>query len=189
MKKWVVAILAVVMVFALAACGGKSEESADTDQKSSESKQEQQVNEDSNKSSDLFKDGVYEDDDVKIVITKAEVIPEGDTTYSKYNLADGDVICFWYDITNKTSKKVTLDTQWALTFKAVQDNNPNSVNELDTAPLPDESFIDAQMEEIKEGGTVSCCWGYKLDDNETPVTLIAKDILGNEMGSQNYDVK
>ena len=179
--------------------GGSSDDKKKTEDKpkaqqeqevdKTEPEQEQKVEEDSNKSSDLFKDGVYEDDDVKIVITKAEVIPEGDTTYSEYNLADGDVICFWYDITNKTSKKVTPDTQWALIFKAVQDNDPNRVNELDTAPLPDSSFTDVQMEEIKEGGTVSCCWGYTLDDNETPVTLIAQDILGNEKGSQNYDVK
>lgn len=32
MKKWIVCILSVVMIFALAACGGKSEDSADADQ-------------------------------------------------------------------------------------------------------------------------------------------------------------
>lgn len=46
MKKWVVAILAVVMVFALAACGGKSEESANTDQTEKKSETKQAVKED-----------------------------------------------------------------------------------------------------------------------------------------------
>ena len=39
MKKWLVCILSVVMIFALAACGGKSSESADTDKAEKAEKQ------------------------------------------------------------------------------------------------------------------------------------------------------
>ena len=46
MKKWLVCVLSVVMIFALAACGGKSNESADTDKAEKKTETKQSVKED-----------------------------------------------------------------------------------------------------------------------------------------------
>lgn len=64
------------------------------------------------------------------------------------------------------------------------------MNELNMASLPDDAFLDSQMEIIKKDGTVSNAVAYELDDDVTPVTLTAEDMItGEEMGTINYEVK
>ncbi|WP_241354139.1 DUF5067 domain-containing protein, partial [Pseudomonas aeruginosa] len=79
---------------------------------------------------------------------------------------------------------------WLAVFVAIQDNDPNSVNELNVGTLPDEKYLDSQMEQIKEGGTVENAISYELDDTKTPVVLKAtKGIDGKELGEQTYNLK
>lgn len=55
---------------------------------------------------------------------------------------------------------------------------------------PDDSFLDSQMETIKQDGTVKNAVAYELDDLETPVTLIAtQGIMGDELGKQDFNIK
>jgi len=75
-------------------------------------------------------------------------------------------------------------------FEAVQDNDPNKVNTLEVTGLPDDQFLDSQLETIKKDGTVKNAVAYELDDLETPVTLIATQGMGGEkLGEQNFNIK
>lgn len=58
-------------------------------------------------------------------------------------------------------------------FEAVQDNDPDAVNTLEVAGLPDDQFLDSQLETIKKDGKVKNAVAYELDELENPVTLIA----------------
>ena len=85
-----------------------------------------------------------------------EVILPGDTTYNMHNLEEysqGPVIAFWYNATNKSGEDIDAISAWLEgNFKAVQDNDPNKINELEVSALPDDRFLDSQTETIKKGG-------------------------------------
>lgn len=143
--------------------------------------------EESGSDESAFKDGVLTTDDVKIVITNHRVIPVG----KKGNeYGDKPVIAFWYEITNLTDKD-TSPLDWIYYFSAYQDNNPNAENQLDVAALPDDRFLDSQSENIKKGGTVENAIAYELDDETTPVELVANDSLGfgDDLGRVTYQLK
>ncbi len=133
-----------------------------------------------------FADGVLTLDDYTITITDYKVIRPGEEG-NEYG--EKPVIAFWYDTTN-TGEEADVDpsTAWIFVFEAVQDNDPNAVNTLNMGMLPDDRFLDSQMQDIKPGGTVSNAVAYELDDETTPVTLTASDILGSEYGSQTFEI-
>lgn len=134
-----------------------------------------------------FKDNVLVAEDVKIEITDYKVIPAGELG-NEYS--DKPVIAFWYNTTNISGKEVDPSMAWIVMFTAIQDNNPNAINELDMGMLPDEQFLDTQSEIIKKGGTVANAVAYELDDDTTPVTLKAtKGIMGEYLGEQNFEIK
>src|SRR5699024_9386147 len=117
-------------------------------------------------------------DDFKIEITDYQVIPAGETG-NEYG--DTPVIAFWYDTTNTSGTDIDPSTAWIYSLKAIQDNDPNAINELDMGMLPDDSFLDSQLETIKKDGTVSNAVSYELDDDFTPVTLVATNgLFGDE---------
>ena len=126
-------------------------------------------------------------EDVQIEITDYKVIPVGEAG-NEYG--DAPVIAFWYSTTNRSGKEdITPMMAWIAIFSAVQDNDPNMVNELEVGMMPDDAYLDTQMAEIKPDGTVDCAISYVLDDETTPVTLTAtKGILGEELGSQNFEI-
>ncbi|MDO4271945.1 MAG: stalk domain-containing protein [Candidatus Saccharibacteria bacterium] len=134
-----------------------------------------------------FKDNTLVAEDVKIEIVNYAVIPVG---------KDGNlhgkkpVIAFWYNTTNLTGKSMTPISAWFAMFTAIQDNNPNAINELDVGLLPDVSFSDSQSEKIKKGGTVLNAIAYELDDDTTPITLKAtRGLLGEDLGEQTFEIK
>ena len=122
-----------------------------------------------------------------IRITSHKVINPGEEG-NEYG--DKPVIAFWYDTlvspNYDNSAPINPSTAWIMNFKAVQDNDPNAVNELQIAPLPDKQFLNSQTSEIKPGGTVSNAVAYELTDTTTPVKLTAEDMLGTEYGSFEY---
>lgn len=134
-----------------------------------------------------FKDNVVVTEDVQIEITDYKVIPVGEAG-NEYG--DAPVIAFWYSTTNRSGKEdITPMMAWIAIFSAVQDNDPNMVNELEVGMMPDDAFLDTQMAEIKPDGTVDYAISYVLDDETTPVTLTAtKGILGEELGSQDFEI-
>ncbi|WP_421000833.1 DUF5067 domain-containing protein (plasmid) [Carnobacterium maltaromaticum] len=97
------------------------------------------------------------------------------------------VIAFWYDtlVSPDYDNDPPIDPTfaWIGNFSAVQDNDPNKINELGMGSLPDDAFLDTQLSKIKPGGTVSNAVAYELSDNETPVTLTAES-FNKEFGKK-----
>ncbi|OKO50847.1 DUF5067 domain-containing protein [Bacillus toyonensis] len=134
-----------------------------------------------------FKDNEAKLNDLKIKITETKVIQVGEkgNEYGKK-----PVFAIWYETTNLSDKEINPTTGWMAVFKAVQDNNPNSVNTLEIGGLPDDQFLDSQLETIKKDGTVKNAVAYELDDLETPVKLIAtQGISGDKLGEQIFNIK
>ena len=184
MKKLLTMMLFITMSISLIACTNAPEQEK-TDTKQEEVNQQKDTQEEQSEA--YFKNNIAETEDVKIEITKTKIIPVGE---SGNEYGDKPVIAFWYKTTNKTDKEVDPTMAWMFTFIAIQDNNADSLNELEVGMLPDERFLDSQLENIKKGGTVENAVAYELDDEVTPVTLVAKeDLLGNEIGRQDYNVK
>lgn len=133
-----------------------------------------------------FADGVFETADVRIEINEARKIEVG-APGNEYG--QKPVLAFWYDTTNKTGEKMT-PLEWISIFTAIQDNDPNAVNQLGVGSLPDFAFLESQTEEIKPGGTVSNAIAYKLDDKITPVELVASIDFGSiEIGRQTFPLQ
>ena len=134
-----------------------------------------------------FKDNEIVVKDYTIKITDWKVIPVGEkgNEYGK-----SPVIAFWYDTTNTSGKEINPTSAWIYIMEAVQDNDPNTVNELNVASLPDDQFRDTQLQKIKQGGTVSNAVAYELTDEETTVELTAKSsMIGDSIGSMTFDIK
>ena len=185
MKKllWTATILSALL---LSACGD-DEAVKDNGTKVATNNENAESKEESKGNDFYFKDNEVKIEDLKIKITDTKVIQPGEKG-NEYG--EKPVIAFWYDTTNLSDKDIDPITAWIAVFTAIQDNNPNSINELEMGMLPDESHLDSQMETIKKDGTVSNSIAYELDDLETPVTLVAtRGVLGDEIGKQDYNVK
>ena len=125
--------------------------------------------------------------DMIIKITDVKTIAVGEPG-NEYG--DVPVIAFWYDTTNVSGEDLDPTTAWIGSFNAFQDNDPNAENELNIGPHPDDTFLDSQMEKIKEGGTVSNAAAYELTDTTTPVELVASLDLGfTEVGSATFQLQ
>lgn len=137
---------------------------------------------------EYFADGVAQTEDFRIEITDYKMILPGEEG-NEYG--DDPVIAFWYNTTNLSGEETSAMTAWLMTFTAVQDNDPNMVNELSVASLPDDRFLQSQMQTIKEGGTVENAMAYTLTDTTTPVVLTAKSniFLDDELGSQTFNLE
>ena len=171
------AVVLLTMCLTIAACGGASsgdgakEAAKSTGTTAAESKEETAAEtapeteaaaaETEAESPYYFKDMEIVTKDYSIKITDWKVIEAGDEG-NEYG--DKPVIAFWYDTTNTSGKEIDPMTSWLYTITAVQDNDPNAINKLNTAMLPDASFIDSQMAKIKQGGTVSNAVAYELTE-------------------------
>ena len=134
-----------------------------------------------------FSNNVIITKDYTIEITDYKVIPVGQEGNEH---GDAPVIAFWYKTTNTSGKEINPTSAWIYIMSAVQDNDPNKVNKLDVASLPDSKFLDSQLATIKAGGTVENAVAYELTDTETPVELTALEgMLGPEIGSQTFELK
>lgn len=147
-----------------------------------------ELDEDTVDSDYYFKDNILKTKDVKIEITDYKIIPIGEEG-NEYG--EKPVIAFWYNTTNLTGNEdVNPISAWIAMFTCIQDNNPNAINELEAGMLPDDRFLDSQMETIKKDGTVENAMSYELDDLETPVTLKAtRGVGGEELGEQTFEIK
>lgn len=193
MKKLSVIASTAAAILLLSACGASNEAPASAEQPSAtaptESNKEGSSPEgvtESNDARESFEGGVFIGPDFTIKITDHKVIPKG-AEGNEYG--DKPVIAFWYEITNTSDDDVT-PTDFVFVFKAIQDNNADSINELEVGGMPDDDFLDSQLEKIKKGGTVESAVAYELDDLETPVRLVASLDLGfTELGSEIYKLK
>ncbi|WP_115727998.1 DUF5067 domain-containing protein [Actinomyces culturomici] len=138
-------------------------------------------------SNSSFANGVLDTPDATITITQVKKIAVGEPG-NEYG--DAPVIAFWYDVTNKSGKDMDPSSQWLFSITAYQDNNPNAENKLEVGMLPDQAFLDTQLEKIKQGGTVSNAMAYVLTDETTPVDLVASADFGmTEIGRQSYPLQ
>ena len=179
MKKMLLVLIGVLFLM-----GCSSEE---TNESSSNSDTKEVVKEAKEEKGVYFKDGEAKLEDLKIKITETKVIQPGEKG-NEYG--EKPVFAIWYDTTNLSDKEIHPIMAWSVVFEAVQDNNPNAVNTLEVAGLPDDQFLDTQMEIIKKDGTVPNAVAYELDDLETPVILTAtQGVGGDELGTQEFDIK
>lgn len=206
MKKFKLLAMVGICGIALAACGGEettSKESAAPKETTavessavaeSEVASSEVVKEDGDfveSADDAYFDGtILKGNTYSVKITDHKVIPVGEPG-NEYG--ENPVIAFWFDTLVSpdydNSTPIDPNTAWIMNFTAVQDNDPNMVNELNVGMLPDEQFLDSQMAQIKPGGTVSSAMAYELTDAETPVTLTAGSMLGDEFGSVDFEIK
>ena len=187
-KRALTIVFAAFMALSLTACGGAPADTAENATQTEQSSDEAQEPADTEPESEYyFKDNVLVSEDVRIEIKDWKVIPVGDTG-NEYG--EKPVIAFWYDTTNLSgNENVTPSTAWIAMFTAVQDNDPNMVNELNVGMLPDEQYLDSQMAQIKKDGTVSNAIAYELTDETTPVVLKAtRGIGGDTLGEQTFDI-
>jgi len=191
MKKIKLLVALGVCGLVLGACGNEEESNTPEKQAASQvdvAKEESKAVESESKNEDFyFKDDELVINDLEINITDTKIIPVGETG-NEYG--EKPVIAFWYDTTNLTEKELDPLIAWIAVFSAFQDNNPDSVNELNVASLPDEKFLDTQSEVIKQNGTVANAIAYELDDDITPVELKANQgIDGKDLGEKTIEVK
>lgn len=121
--------------------------------------------------------------DYTIEITDVKVIPADQNQYEK-----APTIAFWYKTTNISKDNLSPSTAWIRAFEAYQDNNPDYLNELDVASLPDAAHRDTQLAKIKQGGSLENSVAYILDDLETPV-LLSSGSLSPIKYAQEFPVK
>jgi len=181
MKKAILILLMLSLLVTLAGCSGDSKESKEKD------KVPEQVEPVEKNSKKFYFDGeVAEIEDVKIKITETKVIPVG----KKGNeYGEKPVFAIWYETTNKSDKDIDPMIAWLVIFEAVQDNNPNAINTLNVGMLPDDAHSDSQLQTIKKDGTVENSVAYELDDDVTPVTLVAsKGMPGEEIGRKDFKI-
>lgn len=134
-----------------------------------------------------FTDNVLTLPEYTVTITDAKKIAVGQPG-NEYG--EKPVIAFWYEVTNTSDDAIDPTTAWIGTFTAIQDNDPNAVNELNVASLPDAQFLDSQLQDIKNGGTVANAVAYELDDETTPVELVASNDLGmTEIGRATFTLQ
>ena len=184
MKKLLLPVLPLTLVVAFALAGCSGTEPVDTAPTSSTEVEVDAPEE--MPAGDSFVDGVLETDEVKIAITDYRVIQVGEPG-NEYG--DVPVLAIWYDTTNLgTSDRDITPSEFIFMFEAFQDNDPNAENTLDVGSLPDDAFLDSQMENIKVGGTVSNAIAYELDDTTTPVLLVAGGTFGDEIGSMTFNL-
>lgn len=135
--------------------------------------------------SQTFKDGVLDVPAAKFEITDHRVVKPGEPGNE---IGEKPLLVFHYDVTNKTDETLTT-TDFVVYFTAIQDNDPNKVNELEVGAYFDPETSDTQLEQIKKGGTVAGTISYELDDLTTPVDLVAsKSFSQDEIGRQTFEL-
>ncbi|MGE7953436.1 DUF5067 domain-containing protein [Lysinibacillus xylanilyticus] len=187
MKKKLIFSAALVLSLGLAGCGADTAKEEKPKEETTASTGEKDTAKETKSEDVYFKDNEVKIEDLKINITETKVIPVGEKG-NEYG--EKPVFAIWYETTNLSDKDIDPTSAWMAVFTAIQDNDPNAVNEIEVGALPDDRFLNTQLETIKKDGTVENAVAYELDDLETPVTLVAtQGLLGKELGKQDYEIK
>lgn len=180
-KKLLAIALVFALVFSLCACGEAAPETQTTPEPTAAPTAEPTVEP---KPNAMFDGMVYEDDEARIEIIGCEILEVG-SEYNKYG--DVPLVCFKFNVTNLSDGDVSASGKWIDTFRAYQDNDPNFLNELNVGSQENSAYHDTAFAKIKKGGTVEDVMTYELDDEETPVTLVAS-YRWEEIGSKDFDI-
>ena len=132
----------------------------------------------------FFLNNILVTKDVTMVIKDYKVLMPGETGNES---GEKPVIAFWYDTTNLSEKEgVTASIAWHAMFRVCQGTDPNSDNELNEAPLPDNTLTETVNTAIKQNGTVSNAIAYYLDSLTAPVVIKAtRGASGSIWGSRS----
>ena len=184
-RKWVLLALSFVMALAMFGCSApaKEEPSTENNVPNTTGQTATDTPATTSASGPTFANGVYKDDKCEIKILEYKVAAAG-SELNQYG--NKPAIIFWYEVTNINDETLTPSVAWILRFEAVQDNDPNAVNKLEIGMAGDPELSEASYQTVKIGGTVKAAISYSLDDETTPVTLTAKDLLGKEYGTQEF---
>lgn len=190
MKK-IMLILIIGMSILITGCSGEAPEV--NQQENIEEENEKEVIEDELKKEEksqgvyYFDGEVAETKDIKIKITYTKVIQGGEEG-NEYG--ETPVFAIWFEATNNTDEEIDPNEAWFTVFEVIQDKNDQVADELDLSSLPDNAHLDTQSKIIKKDETVESSMAYVLDDETTPITLIAKlGIDGEEIGRYDYKIK
>lgn len=184
-KKLLALALVFALVFSLCACGAAAPETKATPEPTAEPTAAPTAEPtEEPKPAATFDGTVYEDEEARIEITGYEVLEVG-SEYNKYG--DVPLVCFKFNVTNLSDGDVSASGKWIDTFRAYQDNDPNFLNELNVGSQENSAYHDTAFAKIKNGGTVESVMTYELDDEETPVKLVA-EYRWEEIGSKDFDI-
>ena len=89
------------------------------------------------------------------------------------NYFDKPLLGIWYSFTlNDDEEPTPVDMVWMDHVEVIQDNDPNTINELLMDACPDEEFYESYAVQIKPGGTAENAVGFALDEDlTTPIQL------------------
>ena len=201
MKRLLIALMSITLLFALAACGdGKKKEEelvagadkADNKDKETPKKDEVKKEESGKKpkenDSNIFFDGkVAQTEKVKIEIKETKVIPSGETGNE---FGEKPVFAIWYEVTNLSDEETDSTKAWINVFEVIQDNPNNLVNTLNTGQIPDDAHSSTVLSKIKKGETIDSSVSFELDESDIPVTIIAVNgMLGEEIDRHDFEIK
>lgn len=182
MKKKLIFSAALILSLGLAGCSTDASKEVTQTTASSGKTDKETKNDDT-----YFKDNEVKREDLIINITETKVIPVGEKGNER---GETPVFAIWYSLTNLSDKEIEPVTAWGTTFTAIQDTDPNADNELGVGYLPDDRFINTELEKIKKDETVENAVAYDLDDLETPVVLVARQgVEGKVLGEKEYKIK
>lgn len=191
MKKVISLLLALVLVFALTACGvieiEKRGSIADSDFKEKEKMSDRE------NPSASFSSGVLTTKDFKIEITDYKVLK------TERDHDEDPVIAFWYSTTNLGEDgSLTPSKAWGRSFSAFQKINDtqtkildldDNIDDFDDDDDDDDRIFAQGTETISKGNTVSSVIYYELENLSSPVILNAKDHLsGSIAGEQTFEI-
>ena len=170
-------LVVVVLIVIFASVGGSGGDNTQSGNKQSAA---------ASNETQYFRDGVLQTDSYRIEITDWRVIQPGEDGNA---YGDHPIIAFWYNTTNlKEDDTIDPTTTWMFAMSAIQDNDPNTVNTLNVSALPDSTFLESQLSQIKPGGTLANAVGYELTDDFTPVTLKASLLGLVDLGEQTFSI-
>ncbi|XJS11017.1 DUF1002 domain-containing protein [Aerococcaceae bacterium WGS1372] len=89
------------------------------------------------------------------------------------NVVDKPVIGIWYSVSlNTDTAPKSAFNAWFDSVKVLQDNNPNTINELIGGNVPDYDLVINELNnQIKPGGTGQLAMAFQTDDFETQLDL------------------
>ncbi|MCR4892004.1 MAG: DUF5067 domain-containing protein [Lachnospiraceae bacterium] len=132
-------------------------------------------------------DGTIVTSDYVLIITDYKVIQPGEPGNPQ---GEGPVIAFWYDTTSTSDNEISPTAAWGSAIKLTQSPDAETNYELDMTTIPDEKFLDTQMQVIAKGDTLSGAVAYRLADEKAPVVLTARDsLVGKELGRQVFPLE
>lgn len=179
MKKFIVSILCLCLVFPLAACGNNG--GADSGTNNSEPV----INGDNNSSNSSNK-ATFEND----TLTTKEAVFKLTGSELGTDFEGNPMLIVFFDYTNNSEEAKDIQMAWLDCFNAEQ--NTGATTERLNMGIPDMDFqyqelADMLSKKANPGSTVSAIYYYEVSDASFPVDLkISEGMFGKEIATKTY---